>query len=65
MTGKEAQDILSKILRFKHLLISGDERVAFFEMGWLANHLSNIVEIDRVSFNPTVPRKNEETAEEG
>lgn len=62
MTGKEALDLRDRLKTILNCLNEKDEKMAFYYAGKMWEYLSSIIEIDRVSFNPTVKRDEEKSS---
>ena len=59
MTGKEAMTIMSYIARIYEELSANRIADGMFELGRLQEKMEMICEIDKCSFNPTLPKENE------
>lgn len=59
MTGKEAINILQYVARIYEDLSANRLAEGMFELGRLQEKMEMICEIDKCSFNPTLPKDDE------
>lgn len=64
MTGKEAKRLLIRVQTILNTVCLEDNIKAAYHLGSFSEHLNQIIEIDKCSFNSTIKDEDEEDQDE-